>query len=57
MDMPLEIREIGISMRVGEQPPQAASPPQHRDSKISRDDIVDECVRRVLQMLKTRQER
>ncbi|MBR1347962.1 DUF5908 family protein [Bradyrhizobium sp. U87765 SZCCT0134] len=55
--MPLEIREIGISMRVGEQPPQAASPPQHRDSKISRDDIVDECVRRVLQMLKTRQER
>lgn len=55
--MPLEIREIGISMRVGEQALPAANASQHKDSRVSRDDIVDECVRRVLQMLKTRQER
>lgn len=55
--MPLEIREIGISMRVGEQALPATAAPQHKDSKVNRDEIVDECVRRVLQMLKTRQER
>jgi len=55
--MALEIREIGISMRGGEQALPTANAAQPRDSKVCRDDIVDECVRRVLQMLKTRQER
>jgi uncharacterized protein DUF5908 len=56
--MPLEIREIGISMRVGTQtPPAEAQPEQDRRPGLDREAIVDECVRRVLQMLKTRQER
>ena len=55
--MPLEIREIGISMRVGENAHPADAQPQEGEPKVDRDEIVDECVRRVLQMLKTRQER
>lgn len=44
--MALEIREIGISMRVGEQAlPAANTAPQPRDSKVSRDDIVDSTLR------------
>jgi hypothetical protein len=54
--MPLEIREIGISMRVGDQAPAEAEADQE-SPQIDHDEIVDECVRRVLQMLKTRQER
>jgi hypothetical protein len=57
--MPLEIREIGIRMRVGESEParlpQAAAI-ESRDER-PRDPIVEDCVRRVLAILKTRQER
>jgi hypothetical protein len=55
--MSLEIREIGISMRVGEQATPPSPQSSEEQSRESRQDIVDECVRRVLQMLKTRQER
>ena len=54
--MPLEIREIGISMRVGDHDPVEAEA-DAESPQIDHDEIVDECVRRVLQMLKTRQER
>jgi len=56
--MPLEIREIGIRMRVGEHQParvQAAAI-EERDER-ARDAMVEDCVRRVMAILKTRQER
>jgi hypothetical protein len=56
--MPLEIREIGIRMRVGEdeagQPEPIAG--EERDER-AHDALVEDCVRRVLAILKTRQER
>ena len=55
--MPLEIREIGIRMRVGEQAPSTETQAVEERPKFDQEKIVDECVRRVLQMLKTRQER
>jgi hypothetical protein len=56
--VPLEIREIGIRMQVGEAdpPPRAALMRPERDDQ-SRRAIIEECVRRVLATLKTRQER
>jgi hypothetical protein len=55
--MPLEIREIGISMRVGDEDAPQEFPAHDDESMPTHDEIVDECVRRVLAMLKTRQER
>ncbi len=55
--MPLEIREIGISLRVGDQSSAIEAPPREQPPRTAAEDIVDECVRRVLQMLKNRQER
>jgi hypothetical protein len=56
--MPLEVREIGIYLRVGEP---SAAPPQpaasERGDAPAREVIVHDCVRRVLAILKTRQER
>jgi len=56
--MPLEIREIGIRMRVGDSEPAPAQAiaGEGRDER-ARDAIVQDCVRRVLAILKTRQER
>jgi hypothetical protein len=56
--MPLEIREIGIHMRVGEgERPALPGAAAAINSEEEREEIVDECVRRVLAMLKTQQER
>jgi hypothetical protein len=55
--MPLEIREIGISMRVGDEDPPLESLARDDEPRPTHEEIVDECVRRVLAMLKTRQER
>lgn len=55
--MTLEIREIGISMRVGDEEASLESPARDDEPRLTPDEIVDECVRRVLAMLKTRQER
>jgi hypothetical protein len=55
--MPLEINEIGIRMRVGEnnREPDERQPkiPQGDCQDINREELVDDCVRRVLQILKT----
>lgn len=54
--MPLEISEIGINMRVSDTPKEAgkrrpkAEEGECRD--VDREEIVDDCVRRVLQILK-----
>jgi hypothetical protein len=56
--MPLEIREIGINMRVGSDdvaPEQDAA--DEGDDAEARDAIVQDCVRRVLAILRTRRER
>ena len=58
--MPLEIREIAIRMRVGEAEP-TTSPAlmrvgQEHGERV-RDPIVEDCVRRVMAILKARQER
>jgi hypothetical protein len=66
--MALEINEIGIHLQVqeaGEQRVPATAPagppaPEGASgllSGLNRDEIVEECVRRVLQALKTREER
>jgi hypothetical protein len=56
--MPLEVREIGIYLRVADP---CAAPPQPVASEggdaPAREVIVHDCVRRVLAILKTRQER
>jgi hypothetical protein len=56
--MPLEIREIGIRMRVGEEAPAPvrAVVDEERDDR-AHDAIVEDCVRRVMAILKTRSER
>ena len=56
--MPLEIREIGIRMRVGEHEPAPAQivAGEERDER-ARDALVEDCVRRVMAILKSRQER
>jgi len=59
--MPLEIREIGIRMRVGETEPaplqRVARAELHQGDERTRDAIVEDCVRRVLAILKRQQER
>jgi len=56
--MPLEIREIGIRMRVADSEP---APIRAQEpvavSERTRERIVDDCVRRILAQLKARQER
>ena len=57
--MPLEVREIGIHMRVGDN--DAAEPSNGAASDglddEAREAIVEDCVRRVLAMLKVQRER
>jgi hypothetical protein len=56
--MPLEIREIGIRMRVGEAAPAPARAIASEDhDERARDTLMEDCVRRVMAILKTRQER
>jgi len=58
--MPLEIREIAIRMRVGDAEPAASATlvrDGQEDGERNRDVIVEDCVRRVIAMLKARQER
>jgi hypothetical protein len=56
--MPLEVNEIGISMQVRDgncSEPEScqAEPNQDEPRDSNREEIVEECVRRVLQVLKT----
>jgi Family of unknown function (DUF5908) len=56
--MPLEIREIGIRMRVGE--PEVVAPrpsAKERYDERARAMIIEDCVRRVMALLKAEQER
>ena len=58
--MPLEVNEIGIVMRVQEGPEVAQriggdESAEHREEW--REELIDECVRRVLQALKMERER
>ena len=59
--MALEISEIGISMRVraGSDEPTSAAPRGERGgcNDQDREEIVADCVSRVLQFLRTREER
>jgi len=60
--MPLEINEIGIKMRVREGERTEDLPPGVEMSSgecgdSARDAVVDACVRRVLEILRARQER
>lgn len=60
--MPLEINEIAVKMRVGEDLPEpgARMPggPDIRESVAEmREDIIDECLRRVLRALRDSGER
>jgi hypothetical protein len=57
--MPLEINEIDIAMRVtdedsGRDRPRAVTEPAAPG--IDREDLIEECVRRVLQALRSRDE-
>ena len=55
--MPLEVNEIGIVMRVIDGPERVVETRESREqAKERRQEIVDECVRRVLQALKREQE-
>ena len=55
--MPLEINEIGIRMRVSDttKEPEERKPKIREDEcrDVNREELVDDCVRRVLQILKT----
>lgn len=63
--MPLEISEIAIQMRVaeadgGEQDEEEKEKKKEDDDGccgLDKQEIVDECVRRVMKLLKSRQER
>jgi|CXWL01.1.fsa_nt_gi hypothetical protein len=60
--MPLEISEIGINFRVddgGDEPlPGGARVPQAGScEEVDRDELVEDCVRRVLEILDRRPER
>lgn len=57
--MPLEISEIGIYVRVaGDEPAgEGAAPEPAVDAAAAREQMVQECVRRVLQALRLGQER
>lgn len=55
--MPLEINEIGIQMRVREEGGSARRQPSQAQAgecrDLEREEIVDDCVRRVLKILRT----
>lgn len=54
--MPLEVNEIGLNMRVRDNPESKSEQPEvSRDDSqdLNREELVDDCVRRVLQILKT----
>ncbi len=59
--MALEINEIGIRMRVGEERPAALRTEpgfdETSETEINYERIVEECVRRILQALKVMKER
>jgi hypothetical protein len=63
--VPIEVGEIGISLNVADQSGTAARPRGATaddscgcgQAKEQRDDLVEECVRRVLAVLKAQQER
>jgi uncharacterized protein DUF5908 len=58
--MPIEISEIGIRMRVDDDPGHGRSgrgPGWSGRGEAEREAVIAECVRRVLQALKARQER
>jgi hypothetical protein len=57
--MPLEINEIDIAMRVTDDEHRHGSPPASAAapaSRIDHEELIEECVRRVLQALKSRDE-
>ena len=59
--MALEISEIGISMRVAgddcDQPRRQPQPRQGEYQDVDREQLADDCVRRVLRILKNLEER
>jgi hypothetical protein len=59
--MPLEVNEIGITMRVtgdrGDGGHQDPFEDGQEDADEKREQLIEECVRRVLQALKTERER
>ena len=57
--MPLEINEIAIAMRVsagGDDEGQGRGAPTGERAEEDREELIQECVRRVLQALKARSE-
>jgi len=55
--MPIEVNEIGILMRVIDGPERSVELYQSREqSEKRREELIDECVRRVLHALKMEQE-
>jgi len=55
--MPLEVNEIGIVMRVVDGPERPDKFPETREpSKQQREELINECVRRVLEALKMERE-
>ena len=57
--MPLEINEIDIAVRVTDEPEQRDRPQVGAEPSASRTDrekLIEECVRRVLRALKSRDE-
>jgi len=55
--MPLEINEIGISMRVTSDREFRGDDGRREDSEEEREELIEECIRRVLQALKIERER
>jgi hypothetical protein len=56
--MPLEINEIGISMRVtSDREDTGGRRNAHEDADEAREELIEECIRRVLQALKIERER
>ena len=57
--MPLEINEIDIAVRVTDEDARRDRPPVDTEPsapRIDREKLIEECVRRVLQALKSRDE-
>ena len=57
--MPLEINEIDIAVRVTDEDARRELPqvgPEPTATRIDRENLIEECVRRVLQVLRTRDE-
>ena len=57
--MPLEINEIDIAVRVTDEDARGDRPPVDTEPsapRIDREKLIEECVRRVLQALKSRDE-